>query len=58
MCEEVHIMKEPENAQRCYRLGLRYSIRQEGEKLVLTPTQRPQASTVTATPPLSPYNGL
>ena len=58
LAELLDTMKEPENAQRCYRLGLRYSIRQEGEKLVLTPTQRPQASTVTATPPLSPYNGL
>jgi HemY protein len=50
-------MKEPENAQRCYRLGLRYCIRGEGEKLSLTPTQRPQA-TPQAQPVLTPYNGL
>jgi HemY protein len=50
-------MKEPENAQRCYRLGLRYCIRGEGEKLVLTATQRPQVNPQ-AQPPLTPYNGL
>ena len=55
LAELLETMKEPENAQRCYRLGLRYSIRGEGERLVLTPTQRPQ---LPQTPVLTPYNGL
>ena len=57
LAELLDTMKEPENAQRCYRLGLRYCIRGEGEKLSLTPTQRPQA-TPQAQPVLTPYNGL
>jgi HemY protein len=57
LAELLDTMKEPENAQRCYRLGLRYCIRGEGEKLNLTPTQRPQASPQTQ-PTLTPYNGL
>lgn len=57
LAELLETMKEPENAQRCYRLGLRYCIRQEGEKLALAPTQR-QAANPHAKPPLSPYNGL
>jgi HemY protein len=59
LAELLDTMKEPENAQRCYRLGLRYCIRGEGEKLTLTPTQRPQINQqVQATAPLTPYNGL
>ena len=57
LAELLETMKEPENAQRCYRLGLRYCIRGEGEKLVLTATQRPQVNPQ-AQPPLTPYNGL
>lgn len=57
LAELLETMKEPENAQRCYRLGLRYAIRQEGEKLVLSPTQRPQAGNPQM-PALTPYNGL
>lgn len=59
LAELLETMKEPENAQRCYRLGLRYCIRSEGEKLSLTPTQRPQANPqATKLPELTPYNGL
>lgn len=43
LAELLETMNEPENAQHCYRLGLRYSIRQEGEKLNLAPTKRPQS---------------
>ncbi len=57
LAELLETMKEPENAQRCYRLGLRYCIRGEGEKLVLAATQRPQVNPQ-AQPPLTPYNGL
>ena len=56
LAELLDTMKEPENAQRCYRLGLRYCIRSEGEKLSLTPTQRPQATPQAQ--PVTPYNGL
>lgn len=56
LAELLETMKEPENAQRCYRLGLRYCLRGEGEKLNLTPTQRPQATQTQ--PALTPYNGL
>jgi len=59
LAELLDTMKEPENAQRCYRLGLRYCIRGEGEKLTLTVTQRPQANPQThSAVPLTPYNGL
>ena len=59
LAELLETMKEPENAQRCYRLGLRYCIRTEGEKLSLIPTQRPQSSHAPqAQPLLTPYNGL
>ena len=57
LAELLETMKEPENAQRCYRLGLRYCIRHDGEKLTLTPTQRPQLNPQ-APPALTPYNGL
>ncbi|WML92400.1 heme biosynthesis HemY N-terminal domain-containing protein [Thiothrix lacustris] len=57
LAELLETMKEPENAQRCYRLGLRYCIRHDGEKLSLTPTQRPQLNPQ-APPALTPYNGL
>ncbi len=57
LAELLETMKEPENAQRCYRLGLRYCIRTDGEKLSLTPTQRPQVNPQTP-PALTPYNGL
>lgn len=57
LAELLETMKEPENAQRCYRLGLRYAIRGEGEKLTLQPTQRPQANPQAQTP-VTPYNGL
>ncbi len=56
LAELLETMKEPENAQRCYRMGLRYCIRAAGEKLNLTPTQRPQINP--QTPALTPYNGL
>ncbi|MDD5393492.1 MAG: heme biosynthesis HemY N-terminal domain-containing protein [Thiothrix sp.] len=59
LAELLDTMKEPENAQRCYRLGLRYCIRGEGEKLTLTVTQRPQANPQAhSAVPLTPYNGL
>lgn len=59
LAELLETMKEPENAQRCYRMGLRFCIRSEGEKLSLTPTQRPQANPqAVKTPELTPYNGL
>lgn len=59
LAELLETMKEPENAQRCYRMGLRYCIRSEGEKLSLTPTQRQQANPqATKMPELTPYNGL
>jgi HemY protein len=57
LAELLETMKEPENAQRCYRMGLRYCIRTDGEKLNLTPTQRPQVNPQTP-PALTPYNGL
>ncbi len=57
LAELLETMKEPENAQRCYRMGLRYCIRTDGEKLNLTPTQRPQITPQTS-PVLTPYNGL
>ncbi|UJS25145.1 heme biosynthesis HemY N-terminal domain-containing protein [Thiothrix winogradskyi] len=57
LAELLETMKEPENAQRCYRMGLRYCIRTDGEKLNLTPTQRPQVNPQTP-PVLTPYNGL
>lgn len=60
LAELLETMNEADNAQHCYRMGLRYSIRQEGEKLNLAPTRRPQtnpqASKVEA--PVTPYNGL
>lgn len=56
LAELLETMKEPENAQRCYRLGLRYCIRGEGERLVLVPTQRQPLNP--QTPVLTPYNGL
>jgi HemY protein len=58
LAELLETMKEPENAQRCYRMGLRYCIRDEGEKLSLIPTQRPQSHPPQAQPLLTPYNGL
>lgn len=60
LAELLDTMKEPENAQRCYRLGLRYCIRGEGEKLVLVPTQRPQTADpkAHAAASMTPYNGL
>lgn len=58
LAELLDTMKEPENAQRCYRMGLRYCIRREGEKLNLNPTQRPQANPQAVKAPLTPYNGL
>lgn len=58
LAELLDTMKEPENAQRCYRLGLRYAIRGEGEKLVLNPTQRQQANQPASVAPITPYNGL
>jgi len=33
-------MGETNNAEHCYKLGLRYCIRQQGERLVLSPSQR------------------
>jgi HemY protein len=61
LAELLETMKEPENAQRCYRLGLRYCIRGEGEKLVLAATQRPQSAAdpkAQAAASMTPYNGL
>lgn len=58
LAELLETMQESENAQRCYRLGMRYCIRGEGEKLSLIPTQRPQKKPQAQEPPLTPYNGL
>lgn len=58
LAELLETMQEPENAQHCYRVGMRYCIRGEGEKLSLTPTQRPQKKSQAKMPPLTPYNGL
>ncbi len=38
LAELLETMGEPENAQQCYRTGLRYSIRKRGERLTLTTT--------------------
>lgn len=58
LAELLETMNEPENAQHCYRLGLRYSIRQDGEKLHLIPTKRQQSTPQTLAVPDTAYNGL
>lgn len=61
LAELLETMKEPDNAQRCYRLGLRYCIRGEGEKLLLAATQRQQPAAdakAQAAASMTPYNGL
>lgn len=40
LAELLEIMGETNNAEHCYKLGLRYCIRQQGERLVLSPSQR------------------
>lgn len=42
LAELLEIMGETGNAEHCYRLGLRYCIRQQGERLVLAASQRPK----------------
>ena len=42
LAELLEVMGEQENAEHCYRLGLRYSIRHQGERLNLLATQRPK----------------
>ncbi|MEZ5536564.1 MAG: heme biosynthesis HemY N-terminal domain-containing protein [Thiolinea sp.] len=48
LAELLETMDEPENAQQCYRTGLRYSIRNQGERLVLTASNRAQPKVATA----------
>lgn len=36
LAELLETMEEPDNAQQCYRTGLRYSIRKQSERLVLS----------------------
>jgi len=59
LAELLETMREPENAQRCYRLGLRYSIRKEGEKLNLQPPVRASANAELrpVAIPTTPYQG-
>ncbi len=40
LAELLETMGEQENAEHCYRVGLRYAIRQQGERLTLAPSQR------------------
>ncbi|HPY38927.1 MAG TPA: heme biosynthesis HemY N-terminal domain-containing protein [Thiolinea sp.] len=42
LAELLEIMGETGNAEHCYRIGLRYCIRQQGERLVLAASQRPK----------------
>lgn len=42
LAELLEIMGETGNAEHCYRLGLRYCIRQQGERLILAASQRPK----------------
>lgn len=42
LAELLETMGETSNAEHCYRLGLRYCIRQQGERLVLAASQRPK----------------
>ncbi|MGB0845264.1 MAG: heme biosynthesis HemY N-terminal domain-containing protein [Thiolinea sp.] len=39
--EMLEVMGERENAEQCYRIGLRYGIRNTGERLVLSNSNRP-----------------
>jgi HemY protein len=48
LAELLETMDEPANAQQVYRTGLRYSIRNQGERLVLTPSNRAQPKVATA----------
>lgn len=41
LAELLEVMEQPEQAARCYRIGLRYSIRGRGERLVSGATDRP-----------------
>ena len=45
LAELLEIMGETANAEHCYRLGLRYCIHQQGERLVLAASQRPKKPT-------------
>ncbi len=42
LAELLEIMGETGNAEHCYRVGLRYCIRQQGERLMLAASQRPK----------------
>lgn len=42
LAELLEIMGENNNAEHCYKLGLRYCIRQQGERLVLAASQHPK----------------
>ncbi len=42
LAELLETMGETRNAEHCYKLGLRYCIRQQGERLVLAASQRPK----------------
>lgn len=42
LAELLEIMGESSNAEHCYKLGLRYCIRQQGERLVLAASQHPK----------------
>ncbi len=48
LAELLETMDETDNAQQVYRTGLRYSIRRQGERLVLTPSNRLQPKVATA----------
>lgn len=48
LAELLETMDEPANAQQVYRTGLRYSIRNQGERLVLIPSNRVQPKVATA----------
>ncbi|WP_298608119.1 heme biosynthesis HemY N-terminal domain-containing protein [uncultured Thiothrix sp.] len=51
LAELLEVMGETSNAEHCYKLGLRYCIRQQGERLVLAASQHPKKPVETSYQP-------